>query len=104
LSGYRSGSHQAHLLATHDGGAEWTDLSGNLPEAPVNDIVLGAAGLLYVATDQGVFTGNAADGGFWRRLGRGMPQVPVDDIEYDGHNHRLVAATFGRGLYETTVL
>jgi hypothetical protein len=32
-----------------------------------------------------------------------MPRVPVDDIEYDGRNHRLVAATFGRGIYETVV-
>ncbi|WP_158847695.1 WD40/YVTN/BNR-like repeat-containing protein [Saccharothrix deserti] len=103
LSGYRSGSSEPHVLATRSAGARWTDISGNLPSAPVNDVVLGRAGQLYVATDQGVFVGDAFVAGRWLRLGHDMPRVPVDDIEYDGRNHRLVAATFGRGIYETFV-
>ncbi|MFD0200451.1 MULTISPECIES: WD40/YVTN/BNR-like repeat-containing protein [Saccharothrix] len=103
LSGYRSGSTQPHVLATRSAGARWTDISGNLPSAPVYDVVLERAGALYVATDQGVFVGNAAVAGHWLRLGHGLPRVAVDDIEYDARHHRLVAATFGRGLYETTV-
>jgi len=42
-------------------------------------------------------------GFFWHRLGHNLPLVPVDDIEYDGGHHRLVAATFGRGFYEVRV-
>jgi hypothetical protein len=103
LSGYRSGSTQPHVLVTRSAGARWTDISGNLPSAPVNDIVLGFAGLLYVATDQGVFVGHSAAPGFWASLAHGMPLVPVDDIEYDAQHHRLVAATFGRGIYQTPV-
>jgi hypothetical protein len=103
LSGYRSGSPQPHVLMTRSAGARWADISGNLPSAPVNDVVLGFAGLLYVATDQGVFISHTAAPGHWARLGHSMPRVPVDDIEYDGRNHRLVAATFGRGIYETVV-
>ncbi|MBT2526014.1 glycosyl hydrolase [Streptomyces sp. ISL-99] len=98
LSGYRSGEAQPHLLRTTDAGASWTDLSGNLPQAPVNDVVLAGGGRLYAATDQGVFIRNGSRG--WRRLGGGMPLVPVDDLDYDARNHRLVAATFGRGFYE----
>jgi photosystem II stability/assembly factor-like uncharacterized protein len=97
LSGYRAGSPQPHVLVSRDAGDSWTDLSGNLPEAPVNDIVLGNGKLLYVATDQGVFTTRAGHTR-WVRYGR-LPLVPVDDIEYDPGNHRLVAATFGRGIY-----
>lgn len=103
LSGYRSGSPQPHVLMTRSAGVRWADISGNLPTAPVNDVILGFAGLLYVATDQGVFIGHALAPGHWARLGHGMPRVPVDDIEYDRRNHRLVAATFGRGIYETVV-
>ncbi|MFL6142827.1 MAG: WD40/YVTN/BNR-like repeat-containing protein [Labedaea sp.] len=98
LSGYRSGSFQPHVLVSRNAGASWTDLSGNLPQAPVNDIILGTGNLLYVATDQGVFT-TFAGLTHWFRLGR-LPLVPVDDIEYDPGHHRLVAATFGRGMYE----
>jgi len=102
LSGYRAGSYQPHVMVTHDGGTTWTDLSGNLPQAPVNDVVLSSAGGLYVATDQGVFVSAAGDG-VWQRLGTGLPLVPVDDIEYDAGHHRLVAATFGRSMYELGV-
>ncbi len=55
-----------------------------------------------MATDQGVFVSRAGSDRWWR-LGRGMPLVPVDDIEYDAGTHRLVAATFGRGIYRLTV-
>lgn len=103
LSGYRTGSSAPYVLASGDAGASWSDLTGNLPQAPVNDVVRGFGRILYVATDQGVFV--SYDGGpRWYRLGRGLPMVPVDDIEYDGHNHRLVAATFGRGLFQTAVV
>ncbi|MGP4048122.1 WD40/YVTN/BNR-like repeat-containing protein [Streptomyces sp. 2A115] len=100
-SGYRSGSPLPHVYGSTDGGRHWRNLSGNLPAAPVNDLVVARGGVLYIATDQGVFTRGTA-GGRWLRLGRGMPQVPVDDIEYDAGHRRLVAATFGRGFYELT--
>ncbi|MBO0840101.1 MAG: glycosyl hydrolase, partial [Sciscionella sp.] len=75
-----------------------TDLSGNLPQAPVNHIAIGAAGHLYVATDQGVFVSDS--NGRWSRYGRGLPLSPIDDISYDATNHRITAATFGRGFYQ----
>jgi photosystem II stability/assembly factor-like uncharacterized protein len=102
LSGYRSGSAQPHVLRTTDNGGHWTDLSGNLPQAPVNTLVIGAGGLLYVGTDQGVFVGTAGSAQ-WARLGQNLPLVPVDDIAYDPSHHRLVIATFGRGFYSLTV-
>ncbi|WP_018680959.1 sialidase family protein [Actinokineospora enzanensis] len=101
LSGYRAGSPQPHILMSRDGGRAWTDLSGNLPRAPVNDVVIGTGNILYIATDQGVF---ATLGGLdhWVRLGH-LPLVPVTDLSYDASAHRLVAATFGRGMYQIKV-
>ncbi|MGW0534796.1 glycosyl hydrolase [Streptomyces sp. NPDC003032] len=100
-SAYRSGSDKAYVYGSSDGGRHWRNLSGDLPDAPVNDLVLGHGGRLHVGTDQGVFT-SGSGGAAWTRLGRGMPAVPVDDIEYDAGHDRLVAATFGRGFYELT--
>ena len=102
LSAYRSGEHRPYVLASTDGGRHFADISGNLPQAPVNDLVIGAGRSLHVATDQGVFT-SPAGGGRWLRLGRDLPLVPVDDIEYDRTHHRLVAGTFGWGIFELTV-
>ncbi|UQA90762.1 glycosyl hydrolase [Streptomyces halobius] len=98
-SAYRSGSPLAHVYGSTDGGRNWRDLTGNLPKAPVNDLVIGADSALHIGTDQGVFTSPEGKAE-WLRLGEGMPLVPVDDLEYDNGRGRLVAATFGRGFYE----
>jgi len=101
FSGYRAGDPIPHLLASDDAGRTWTDRSGNLPDAPVNDVVIGRGQTLFAATDQGVMVSWAGNG-TWQRYGHDLPLAPVDDIEYDSAHHRLVAATFGRGLYEIT--
>jgi len=87
------------------GGATWTNISGDLPDIPVNAIALDQrkekgqlVTVLYVGTDVGVF--ESLDGGtHWRRLSRGMPNVAVFGLANDT-NHRLVAATHGRGMFE----
>jgi hypothetical protein len=100
-SGYRSGVKTAYVMKTLDGGASWTDISGNLPAAPVNDIVVNGAAL-YVATDVGVYV--TKDGGAtWRTLGKGLPSAPVDDIELVASTNELFAGTFGRGMWKVSV-
>ncbi|KAB2349614.1 VPS10 domain-containing protein [Actinomadura rudentiformis] len=101
LSGYRAQGTGGHVLLTTDGGANWRDVTGTLPEAPVNDIVIGPAGILFVATDVGVYAG-APSGRFWLRLGH-LPLAPVNDIEFNAVSGRLFAATFGRGIYSTQI-
>ena len=60
FSGFRSGVALPYVLKTTDGGATWASIVGNLPQAPVNDIVV-AGSVLYVGTDVGVFS--SANGG-----------------------------------------
>jgi photosystem II stability/assembly factor-like uncharacterized protein len=98
FSGFRaSGSSLPYVLKTTDGGETWTNIAGDLPQAPVNDIVvLGSA--LYVGTDVGVFL--STDGGAtWVTAGEDLPNVPVTDLEYRAASNSLYAATFGRGIY-----
>jgi photosystem II stability/assembly factor-like uncharacterized protein len=97
FSGFRSGSALPYVLKTTDGGATWTSIAGDLPQAPVNDIVvLGSA--LYVGTDVGVFV-STDGGGSWLMAGDDLPNVPVTDLEYRAASNSLYAATFGRGIY-----
>jgi len=87
------------------GAATWIDISGDLPDVPVNAIAIDErkekgrpVTALYVGTDVGVF--ESLDGGsHWRRLSRGMPNVTVFALAND-NNHRLVASTHGRGMFE----
>lgn len=97
FSGFRSGVALPYVLKTTDGGTTWAGIVGNLPEAPVNDIVL-VDSTLYVGTDVGVFL-SADSGGTWLTAGVDLPHVPVTDLEYRAASNTLLAATFGRGIY-----
>lgn len=101
FSGFRSGTPLPYVLKTTDGGATWASIAGNLPQAPVNDIVIVGADL-YVATDVGVF--RSTNGGRkWRPAGSRLPNVPVTDLEYRAASNSLYAATFGRGMFMLTL-
>lgn len=101
FSGFRSGAPLPYVLKTSDGGSTWASIVGNLPQAPVNDIVVVGTNL-YVATDVGVYT-SANGGGKWRAAATGLPNVPVTDLEYRAASNSIYAATFGRGMYSLAV-
>jgi hypothetical protein len=100
FSGYRWDSYQPHVFMTEDAGSTWTDISSNLPEAPVNDIIADPSldSTLYVATDFGVYVGRDY-GKHWEMLGSELPNVPVVDIRLHDGERMLVAATYGRSMY-----
>jgi len=102
FSGFRLGVALPYVLKTTDGGASWANVAGNLPEAPVNDIVA-LDSTLFVGTDVGVFA--STDGGVtWQSAGTELPNVPVTDLEYRVASNALYAATFGRGIYALQLL
>jgi len=95
---------QPHVLMTTDGGANWTDISGNLPQAPVNDVIRHPKhrNWLYIGTDMGVFfTPNL--GRTWLKVGESFPAVPVNDIHFHAATSTLFAATFGRSILQATI-
>ena len=90
-----------HVLKSTDAGETFTDVSGDLVDAPA-DWVEVQNGKLVVATDVGVFISSGLTGGTYSRLGD-LPAVPVVHLTQDPANpNRLVASTFGRGLYAFT--
>jgi photosystem II stability/assembly factor-like uncharacterized protein len=105
VSGYRSGDNGAHVWRTANGGTTWRDISGNLPNAPVNRLVLDprTPAVLYVASDVGIFS-SPNGGTSWQALGSGLPAVPVADLDVlaSGSSTVLTAATFGLGMYRLT--
>ena len=58
---------------------------------------------LVVSADRGVFVATET-GGFsdWQRLGTGLPNAPVFELEYDLLDAVLVAGTLGRGAWTLT--
>jgi hypothetical protein len=96
-----NGDALGHVFMTASGGAQWSDISGNLPNVPVNAVVVdpAAADTLYVATDIGVFA-TSDRGATWAPLGAGLPIVPVTSLSLQAASRVLTAATFGRGAWE----
>ena len=96
-----NGDALGHVFMTASGGAQWSDISGNLPNVPVNDLVVdrAAADTIYVATDIGVFA-TSDRGASWAPLGAGLPIVPVTALSFEPASRVLTAATFGRGAWE----
>lgn len=100
LSGYRQDEYLPHVFRTTDFGETWEDVSGDLPELPVNDIIIDPdmEGALYVATDAGVYV-SWNSGLNWGLLGANLPIVPVCDLKFHDGERMLLAATYGRSMY-----
>ena len=105
LSGFSGfGDTLGHVFKTSNGGTSWSDISGNLPNIPVNDIVVDPdiANTLYVATDIGVFT--TADGGAtWSVLGTGLPRTAILSLKLIRSSRTLRAASHGRSAWDFSV-
>ena len=101
-SGYRFGESVAHIYKTENLGATWTPISGDLPDMPVNDLIITPAlGHLYIASDIGVFY-STDQGLHWDLVSSGLPNVVVTDLTYHAEENILVAATYGRGMYKVS--
>ncbi|MGZ3902597.1 MAG: T9SS type A sorting domain-containing protein [Bacteroidia bacterium] len=97
-SGYTAGNK---VYYTSDGGMTWTNVSGNLPNMPVNCIAYGPGSNdgLYVGTEIGVYyKDNTLPN--WIFYSNGLPNVIVDELEFQISTNKLRAATYGRGLWE----
>jgi photosystem II stability/assembly factor-like uncharacterized protein len=101
FSGYREGDNSAYLLRTRNAGKAWTDITGNLPHAPVTDVIVVGRNL-YVSTDVGVF-GSPKSTPLWYGVGIGMPRLVATDLRYMPTNKTLYAATFGMGVWSLSV-
>lgn len=100
LSGYRLDDYLPHIFKTTNAGSTWADVSGNLPEVPLNDVIVDSnnTSVIYVASDVGVFY--TTDNVSWNLLGTDLPNVPVTDITLHNPTRTLVAATFGRSMWK----
>jgi hypothetical protein len=97
-SGYREGILAANVFETTDDGATWTNISGALPNAPVEMLTYDSfRHVLYAATDLGLFA--LFRGQSWTRVGTNLPNTPILDVKISGDRKTLFAATFGRSVW-----
>ena len=101
FSGYRYDSPLPHVYRTTNYGSAWDDISSNLPEVPINAIIVDPenTATLYVGTDYGVYY-TTDIGVSWQPLGTGLPFSAVDDLVLHNGTRVLRAATHGRSFFE----
>lgn len=92
-----------HVYVSHDAGNTFTDVSGNLPDTPVNFITMRGKQLI-IATDIGVFVskaGRACDRSCtWQVLGRGLPAANIHTVRLShGDPNLITVAAYGRGVW-----
>ena len=103
MSGYDEGDK---VFYSGDAGGSWTNVSGSLPNVPVNciDFQITAPNIqaLYVGTDIGVFykDDNLSD---WIYYSNSMPAVTVNDLYINEDDNIIAAGTYGRGLWTSTL-
>jgi len=93
------GGGVGHVFSSTDGGGTWQDISGNLPDAPVQASIAWH-GLLVVGTDVGVFATSASSPGTWARLGNSLPGAPINALNVTPGGSALLVATHGRGIWK----
>jgi len=98
-------SDQVYMTA--NAGGSWSDITGDLAGVPdlraVRFIRLGGARAIAVATLNGVFASLLTTPGTWARLGSGLANAPVYDLDYHEGDAVLVAGTLGRGAWKLTL-
>jgi hypothetical protein len=99
-----------HVWQTANAGASWADFTANLPDAPVNAIVIDSIdATVYVGTDVGVFVSSTASAN-WTEVGPSpaptqtgfLPDVAVTALAFfnSGGQELLRASTYGRGVWQ----
>ncbi|MBI5214127.1 MAG: T9SS type A sorting domain-containing protein [Ignavibacteriae bacterium] len=92
------------IYRTTDRGSNWTNITGDLPDVAVNDLVENPnnSNILYLGTQTGAY--KSVNGGTnWYRWSSGMPEALwLIDMEYafSGSGDYLIAGTFGRSTFE----
>jgi len=104
LSGYRYNDYEPHIMITQDYGSNWTDITGNLPDIPVNDIEYHHTNdnILFVGTDLGVWS-SLNKGLDWELFSDGMPVTIVNDLKIHAPTDMLYAGTFGRSIFKANI-
>jgi hypothetical protein len=76
------------------------DISSNLPELPINCIVLDPQqeGHIYIGTDSGIFfTSNGGD--VWESYSLNLPNIPIMDLKIHQPTRKLIVGTYGASAY-----
>ncbi|PCJ64149.1 MAG: hypothetical protein COA58_14285 [Bacteroidetes bacterium] len=93
------------VFISYDQGGTWENITYNLGEMPLRTVVMdhSDSSYIYVGGEIGIYykSKNATS---WTLYNTNLPNVTVKDLEIHYGSNRLRAATWGRGLWENTLI
>lgn len=95
--------HTSKILVSENMGNTWKDITGNLPGLPVYTLLTypGDDKQIYIGTELNIWYTRNADAGqvVWYKEAE-LPNMRIDELVYKPGNKGIVAATYGRGVWE----
>ncbi len=87
------------IFATTNAGNTWQNISYNLPNIPINCVKsIPGSNKLMAASDIGIYVLDS-NSTTWINQSVGLPNVIVQDIEFNQALDKVYLATFGRGIW-----
>lgn len=97
-----NGTNGQKVYYSTDAGATWTNISGTLPNVAINCVAVDNNNNSYVGTDLGVFY-QPNYSNEWIPYYNGLPKAIVSDLVINHNAGLLTAATYGHGVWQTTM-
>ena len=96
---YKLDDFKPYLYLTTDYGKTWTNITNGIDSKHFTRVIRAdnsRPGLLYAGTESGLYV-SFNDGGDWRMVESGLPEVPITDLAIK--NDDLIVATQGRSFW-----
>lgn len=93
------------VFLTRNGGGSWTNITHNLGDLPIRSVVIDhdSASNIYLGAEIGVYT-MPMNGSNWSLYNPALPNVSMLELEINYGSNTLRAASWGRGLWEYSLL
>lgn len=96
-SGYQNANR---VFTSGNAGDNWTNISGSLPQIPANALAYekGSTDALYIGMEVGIYYRDNTKSD-WESFMTSLPNVPIADLKIHNGAQKLLAGTYGRGLW-----
>ncbi len=93
------------IFLTTNGGTSWSNITYNLGNLPIHSVVIDhtADKNIYIGSEIGIYT-KPMNATVWNLYNQNLPNVAIEELEIMYGSNTIRAATWGRGLWEYSLV
>ena len=93
------------VFITTNGGASWNNITNNLGDMPIHSVVIDHtdSSRIYLGAEIGVYTKLMSEN-VWSLYNPNLPNTTIEELEIVNGSNTIKAATWGRGLWEYSLV